>query len=164
MADVVHARIRAFVLEEDERVAKMADLPFWWDRIDPNERDPDLPSYTRRHMMLSSYTNWSFTQRWAWDGLQRLLAALLERREPTPQALQQWAYSVALGTRPRPRKAKNAERNARMTHVARSLAWELGLPKEEAIGEIAKALSLPEGTVRSAVDAVRDARPFEKST
>lgn len=163
MADVDHARIRDFVLAEHGRVAKMSDLPFWWDQTNPGESDPDLPNYTRRQTLLFSYSNWSFTKRWAWDGLQSLLKALLDRREPIPETLQWWAYGVALGTRLRPRKAKNAERNARMMHVVRSLRFELGLSKEEAISEIAEAVSLPEGTVRSAVDAVRDVRPFQKS-
>ena len=51
-----------------------------------------------------------------------------------------------------------------MMHVVRALHEELNLSKEDAIGEIAVALSKSEGTVRSAVDLVRDARPFEKLT
>ena len=51
-----------------------------------------------------------------------------------------------------------------MMHVVRVLHEELGLSKEDAIGEIAVALAMFEGTVRSAVDLVRDTRPFEKST
>ena len=164
MAKVDHGRIRAFVEDEGDKFSELADLPFWWDAIPEDEPDSGLPAYTARHMLLSSYSNWSFTKHWAWSGMKQLLAVLLERREPIPEALQHWAYAVALGTRPRPRKAKNAERNARLMHVVRALHEELELSKEDAIGEIAVALSMSEGTVRSAVDLVRDTRPFEKST
>ena len=164
MAEVDHGRIRAFVEDEGDKFIELADLPFWWETIPDDALDSRLPNYTARHMLLVSYSNWSFTKRWAWDGMERLLKTLLERREPIPQELQYWAYGVALGTRPRPRKTKNAERNARMTHVVSALHEELVLSKEDAIGEIAVALSMAEGTVRSAVDLVRDTRPFEKST
>ena len=149
---------------EGAKFAELADLPFWWGTIPEDEPDPRRPAYTARHMLLSSYANWSFTKLWAWEGMRKLLAVLLERRKPIPEALRHWAYGVALGTRPHPRRAKNAERNARMMHVVRALHDELGLSKEDAIGKIAAALSMYEGTVRSAVDLVRDTRPFEKST
>ena len=164
MAKVDHLQIRTFVENKNGQFAEMANLPFWWDSIDPSERDPEFPNYTRRHILLSSYSNWAFMKRWAWDGMQQLLIVLLEHREPIPEALQCWAYSVAIGTWSRPRKTKNAERNARMMHTLRSLKYEMELSKEEAIAEIAVALRLSEGTVRSAVDVVRDARPFQKST
>ena len=162
MAKVDHSRICAFVENAGDRFPERTNLPFWWDRVPEDELDQDLPAYTARDMLLASYSNWSFTKRWAWDGMKKLLAVLLERREPIPDTLQYWAYGVALKTRPRPRMAKNAERNARMAHVFRALHEELNLSKEDAIGEIAVALSKSEGTVRSVVDLVRDARPFEK--
>ena len=164
MAEVDHSRIRAFVENEGVRFPELVDLPFWWRAIPEDTLDPLLHNYTARDMLLASYSNWSFTKRWAWDGMEKLLTVLSERREPIPDTLQHWAYGVALKTRPRPRMAKNAERNARMMHVVRALHEELNLSKEDAIGEIAVALSKSEGTVRSAVDLVRDARPFEKLT
>ena len=162
---VDHESIRAFVDNDGDKFAELADLHLWWDSLPPDAGDAKFPNYTSRHFLILSYSNWSFSKRWAWDGMQQLLAVLLERREPIPEELQYWAYGVVLGTRPRPRKAKNAERNAKMMHIVRTLQEDMGLSKEEAIAEIATALGgKPEGTVRSAVDAVRDARPFEKST
>ena len=162
--------IRAVVNAEDG-APNLDDLPDVWDRIDPKERDTNLPNYTRRDILLSSYSNWSFSKRWAWDGLQRLLKVLMDRREPIPETLQRWAFGVAAGSWPRPRKAQNEERDSRMADLVRIMR-DNGWTREAAIAEIAEALPpmdgrtgedghLPTGTARSAVDKVRDAHPFK---
>lgn len=156
-------RLRTFLKNGGENFHELADLPFWWDYFPPDAMSPDMPSYTKRTMLLVSYSNWAFTKPWAWEGLRRLLRVLLERREPIPGILQEWAYAYAVGTRKRPGQRRgrkeNSERNARVMHALRILR-DAGFSRDAAIREIAAALNVSFETVRSAIRKEVNDHPF----
>ena len=106
------AAIKALLNDDEEGHFQklLEDLPFWWAAIPPDERDPNLPDYLMRDTSLISYSNWAFTKPWAWEGLRRLLDTLLERREPIPEFLQEWANNVASGRRKPPEKLGRREK------------------------------------------------------
>ncbi len=165
--------IRAFVNNEDGGYPMLADLPAWWDTTDPDARAPELPNYSARVVLIASYMNWSSTSRWAWDGLNRLLATLQDRREPLPDLLKDWAcgvvssqyrntFKVPAKTR-NPRYGPKEDRDFRINRVYHTLREE-GRTVENTIGEIAFACSLPEDTVRSILRKMRRWHPFKKAT
>lgn len=165
--------IRAFIENEDGSYPKLADLPAWWDATDPDARAPDLPNHLARDVLIWSYSNWAFTKRWAWEGLNRLLVALQDRREPIPDALKDWACTVVArqhqGTlkvpaKPRnPRYAANDDRDVRIMRVYNVLRRE-GWTVEKAVGDIACTCDLPEDTVRSVLRKMRRMHPFKGAT
>ena len=171
--DKWYAGIRAFVENEGGSYPELADLLAWWDATGPDARAPDLPNYSARHVLILSYVNFAFTKRWAWDGLNRLLVALEERREPIPDALKDWAGSVVSrrfrGALNVPRKqgggpfAHKDDRDFRIMRVYNALREE-GWTQESAIGEIALACDVPEDTVGSVFKKMRRFQPFKRAT
>jgi hypothetical protein len=163
VGDVDIDKLRAFLTNEDGKVAELADLPVWWDRIPADAMAPDLPTYPERIVLIASYMNWSHTRPWAWAGLQRLLRVLRERREPIPELLTDWALNVASST-PWPRRGRGRpredERDGRVLY-ALSLLRRDGLTKEKAIEKIACALpDVDYDGVRSIVRKMAKAAPF----
>ena len=152
-----------FLNDEPGRYPRLADLPYWWDNTPPDAMDGQLPNYTQRVILLASYTNWSHTKSWAWEGLRRLLETLLGRQEPIPDILQVWAYEVASGHLKKPGQGRGrreeAERNARIMASLRILTAQ-GFTEKATIEEIADALHCEVETVRSAIRKVRQDRPF----
>ena len=176
MADLSEAEvddIRAFVENEDGSFPELADLPAWWDATAPDARDPNFPSYRARDVLIWSYSNWAFTKRWAWDGLNQLLVTLEERREPIPDALKDWACTVVSRrfreTLKIPRKqgsgpfASQDDRDVRIMRV-HSILRDEGRTHEKAIGDIAGACDLPEDTVVSIAKKMHRMHPFKGST
>ena len=154
----------AAVLAGKDGSPELADLPAWWDRTPPEARLPD--GRLARDALLSSYSNWAFTKLWAWEGLERLLSILLERREPIPPTLALWAYTAASRQRKPPdRRGRpdEAERNARIVHALGVLRHEHGYKREPAMKEIAGALVVSFDAVRSAVRTVEKAEPFPRT-
>ena len=158
---------RDFLLNADGTYPELAGLPYWWDRIPPDARARDLPSYGERDVVRSSDSNWVFPKRWARSGPRTLLRTLPnetsrvpERCEtgPTPLA----AKSVpsrgvsAAGQRYRP---EESEWNARIVHAIRALRIE-GLTEETAAEEVAPTLNPLLEAVRSVVHKVKSDKPF----
>ena len=165
--------IRAFIENEDGSYPALADLVARWDSLAPDARAPDLPDYLARDVLIWSYSNFAFTKRWAWDGLNRLLVALEDRREPVPNALKDWACSVVSrkfrGTLKIPPKSRNPrfapqdDRDFRIMRVYDVLRYA-GCTRENAIAEIALAWGKPEDTVASIIKKMRGFQPFKRST
>ena len=166
MVEFDHEKIQAFVMNKDGKCAEVSNLPFWWDATPPDARDPDLPNYLARDVLIWSYQNWAFTKRWAWDGLNRLLVTLEQRRERIPDSLKDWACSVVSrqfrDTTFRPPRKQNRkspfsaqdERDFLIMHVYRCLRSD-GLSHEEAhqrnrdctwLGGRDRRIHLPENT------------------
>ena len=165
--------IRAFIENEDGSYPKLEDLVARWDSLSPDARSPDLLHRSKREHLIISYMNFSHTKRWAWDGLNQLLITLEDRREPIPNVLKDWAYSVvsrqARGTLKKPNKinrnnpkfAHQDERDMRIKRVMDVLR-EDGMSREEAIFKIADALNLPKTTVESVVCKMEKFSPFPR--
>ncbi len=115
-------------------------------------------SCSQRLILIVSYSNWAFTKTWAWEGLRRLLAELIERGEPVPLALRlAWSDPFAAGRRKPPSRRgrpDKTDRDARITHVLRALQGQ-GLTQEDVMRAMADAMGLSYETVRSAVRRVR---------
>ena len=156
--------IRDVVHNESGRFPELADLPAHWDQIPPDEMAPDFQGLTEREVIVACYSNWAFSKRWAWDGLDRLLRTLESRGQPIPDTLKVWAVGVVTGSRtppPKPRNPRYApqdERNHRIMRLVRSMRTH-GWSREKAIGEIADVLSKSTETIISAVRKVERDRP-----
>ena len=156
--DEWYGGIRAFVENENGSYIELADLPAGWDAIKPDGRD-------ERELLIASYMNYALKHRWAWDGLNRLLVTLEDRREPIPDILKVWACSVVSrkfrGKLKVPRKQQDGSRFAaqddrdfRIMSLYRKLRDEK-MTKENAIGDIARGCSLPEGTIESVINKMQ---------
>lgn len=156
--DLLYRKILAYRDNKDAVFPKLADLPTRWHAIPPDERDPDLPHASARDIQLRIYRNFASTKRWAWDGLNRLLADLLEREEPIPQVLADWACHVVVrtwkGELKTPRKQGNSpyasqdERDFLIVvryYVLRGDGWRYRAVLESIEG----TFDMPEGTIRS---------------
>jgi len=162
--------IRFCVEDKAGYFTELANLPDRWNAIPPDERDPQHPTLSGRDMLLGIYVHFAPTRRWAWDGVNRLLAALLEQNKPIPSALAYWACLVTMrrwkGELKTPRKrgksptASQDERDVRIMHTYRSLRAQ-GWTRERAIGDIAEALDKPEDTIRSVLRKMRDFKPVD---
>ena len=51
-------------------------------------------------MVVANLSNWSLTQRWAWDELQRRLRVCLDAGRLPAGVLAHWAATVAAGRKP----------------------------------------------------------------
>ena len=125
------------------------------------------PATAEGMLWITSLVNWSLTQRWAWDALQRLLRALRYERQPIPLPLREWADGVAVGDRPRPGQGpgrrSNEERDFRIWIVVRTLVREQGKLQAEAHTEVSAALpheNLSPSGIKSICQRMRVARPF----
>ena len=142
--DVERDNIRAFIKNEDGSYPALADLVAQWDSLAPDARAPDLPNYLAREVLIFSYSNFAFTKRWAWDGLNQLLVTLQDRGQPIPDALKNWACTVVSrqfqGTRgiipPKSRSARFAPQDDRDFRIMRvyNVLREAGRNHENAIG------------------------------
>ena len=155
----LHESIRAFV--DDPDVPTLADLPARWDAVSaaPLGTMPDSGRrFTRRDLLLWYYAPWARSRRWAWDGMQALARHLMDRGEDLPEHLLRWACLVATDRLPRPRSRANEDRDNRFWRVLHQLR-SAGYTREAAIAAIAEAMSMPEATVRSALEKEASARP-----
>lgn len=166
--------IRAFVDNEDDSFPELADLPAAWDATPPDLRDSNFPDHSARHALILSYINWAFTKRWAWDGLNRLLAALEERREPVPDYLKDWACSVVsrrytgklkIPSKPgNPRDAAQDDRDFRIMRVYNVLLQK-GWSEKKARDEIMRALGhTDDDTIRPVFRKMENFHAFKPVT
>ena len=171
-AEVLDDDIRAFI-EGDGAYPELADLPGRWDSLPPDARAPNHPNYSARVILIASYINFAHTKRWAWDGLNRLLVTLQERREPIPDDLQWWACTVVsrmwertlnIPSKPRnPRFAAQDDRDFRIMRVVRVLREELDMSREAAIAKVAGALGAKESTIKTVVEKMESFAPFKRT-
>ena len=155
---------RAVIVENIGNMPKREDLVRQWDQVPPDAMDQRFPGLRARDVLISSYWNWAFTKAWAREGLQQLMAKLIERREPIPRILQDWAVLFAAGRleslAQRGRK-EQWNRNVRTWSSVRLLRGH-GYTQQAAVALIADALRCSEENVRSVVRKVENARPFDK--
>ena len=165
--------IRAFVIDQAGSYPPLEDLPARWDRTPADARDPKAPGYLLRDTLIYGAMNWAHTKRWAWDGLNRLLVTLEDRREAIPEPLKAWACSVvarqARGTfkapqrmRNNPRFASKDERDVRIMTVHRTLIGA-GMTDTDAKEAIMTALvdDMDSETVRSVYRKMAKFSPFK---
>jgi len=163
-ADRLRRKIRAYRDNKVPIFPELTDLPARWHAIPPDERDPDLPHASARDIQLRIYRNFAPTKRWAWDGLNRLLADLLKREEPIPQVLADWACHVVVRAwkdelKP-PRKQGNSPYASQDERDFLIVVWYYDLRgkgwKYWAVLEIIQEqLDMPEGTLRSVIRKMR---------
>ena len=111
----------------------------------PPEADPRLMS----HSLIVRYANAAKRHRWAWDGL---VGLLYETKGDEPPVLAAWACAVMREARKAPRKGNEDvhEKDARIRFAFNLLRQRLKY--WPAIGELADATGIPDGTIKSAVD------------
>ena len=164
--------IRDFVANTDDRYPDLADmLVALWNDGDPAVPDPHLPKYPLGVTLLASYVNFSHTKWWAWDALDRLFKALMERREPIPELLQIHVNHAYAGLTKPPRKPRNKRyaprdsRDMRIMRVHRVLCG-FGMTEKDAKDTIMTALVgyMEEDAIRSVYRKMRNFSPFRQAT
>ena len=151
------------IINEEGYFPELADLPIWLGAFPPDIRSSKFPAFPMRDILLYSYVNWSHTKPWAWEGLRRLLRTLLERGEPIPEILQEWANAKASEKIEPPGQGRgrkeNADRDARIMAILRAFRSK-GHSLEKAKEVIADAINLSPEAVESVIKKVKTARPF----
>ena len=167
MTHKLTAEEEAFLTEVFDPRSQMVAISFdfvrQWDSIPGDAPYPEAPHYTERDVFLGSRLNWSHTETWAWDGMQKLLAELERRREPIPEPLRMWANAVATGILPRPGsgpgRKRETERNNLIVVVHQYLRkW--GCSWEQATQEISDRTYLSFDAVKKAMRTHKRNRPF----
>ena len=111
-------------------------------------------------MVVANLSNWSFTQQWAWDELQRRLRICLGAGRLPAGMLAIWAATVAAGREP-PRYNENEDRNWRVLAVVNVLVRR-GESERKAVHQVAEEISRTPEAVYSILRKMR-AGPFVKS-
>ena len=146
--------LRAYLHGRDPQNPPFWDLVARWDLA----REAPNPAQSRG-LLLIWWCAASKSERWAWDGLRKLLRTLLERPERTPQSLKVWALDVASGRLPRPptpvgRPAED-ERNVRIYYTFQFLQLQ-GVSRKRALEKIGKEMHRSPKTIDSAQQRARD--------
>ena len=110
-------------------------------------------------MVVANLSNWSLTQRWAWDELQRRLRVCLDAGRQPAGVLAYWAATVAAG-RKRPRYNDNDDRDWRVLAVVNVLVRR-GERERKAVHQVAKEIGRSPEAVYSILGKMR-AGPFVK--
>ena len=108
---------------------------------------------------LASLSNWSFTQRWAWNELQRRVRVCLDQGRPLAGVLALWAATVAVGRTP-PRHNANEDRDWRVLAVANVL-MRRGYSERAAVHMVAPEINKSPEAVYSILRKIRQ-EPFVK--
>lgn len=114
-------------------------------------------------MTVGGLANWSFTQRWAWDELQRRLRVCLDAGRPPAGVLAHWAATVAVGSkagRKPPRSNENEDRDWRVLAVVDELVRR-GERERAAVHQVAAEINRSPEAVYSILRKIR-AGPFVK--
>ena len=138
---------RAFLLNEDGKSHRLADLPRKWDR--PGRTAPDV----YRVLLVWHYNRIADTKPWAWEGLCNLLNHLRDNEEEIPDHLLSWALDFACGRRTPPKlvgRKPDDDRNARILRTLEDLQRDR-VTRAEAIRQIAELMNLSPEAVISAV-------------
>ena len=104
-------------------------------------------------LSLASLWNWSLSQRWAWDELQRRLRVCLDQGRPPTGVLAFWAATVAVGRTP-PRHNANEDRDWRVLAVANVL-MRRGYSERAAVHMVAPEINKSPAAVYSALRKIR---------
>ena len=119
---------------------------------------------TDQEFWIASWMNWSFTKRWAWNALQRLLRELREKRQPVPPLLTAWAHEVAIGDRAHPQlrrgRPSDDDRDMRINLVVRVLERHQGRSHAAACKEVGEVVAMSTAAIKSICRRVLTARPF----
>ena len=110
---------------------------------------------------LASLSNWSFTQRWAWNELQRRVRVCLDQGRPLAGVLALWAATVAVGRTP-PRHNANEDRDWRVLVVANVL-MRRGYSERATVHMVAPEINKSPEAVYSILRKIRQ-RPFVKKS
>ena len=111
-------------------------------------------------MAVANLSNWSFTQQWAWDELQRRVRVCLDAGRLPAGMLAFWAATVTVGQKP-PRKNDNEDRDWRVL-VAVNVLVQRGESERKAVCQVAKEINRSEEAVYSILRKMR-AGPFVKN-
>ena len=109
---------------------------------------------------VASLSNWSSTQRWAWDELQRRVRVCLAAGRLPAGVLAHWAATVAAG-RELPRNNENEDRDWRVLAVVNVLVRR-GESERKAVHQVAEEISRTPEAVYSILRKMR-AGPFVKN-
>ena len=104
-------------------------------------------------LSLASLWNWSLSQRWAWDELQRRLRVCLDQGRPLAGVLALWAATVAVGRTP-PRHNANEDRDWRVLVVVNVL-MRRGYSERAAVHMVAPEINKSPEAVYSALRKIR---------
>ena len=111
---------------------------------------------------VASLSNWSFTQRWAWEELQRRLRVCLDQGRPPTGLLAFWAATVVAGGRKPPRQNANEDRDWRALAVVNVL-MRCGHSERAAVHMIAPEINKSPEAVYSILRKIRQG-PFVKKS
>lgn len=139
---------------EDGLLIPHTDIVSKWHLASADEPHPDYPELSQRDALLLGAVVLSSKRRWAWDGLNRLLADLMDRGEPIPKLLDDWVRAAHTGRSEEPPKLRNpdfAPRDDRSLRIWRAYRWfrDGGWSKRGAYVEIGAALDEPPETIRT---------------
>ena len=112
-------------------------------------------------LSLASLWNWSLSQRWAWDEIQRRLRVCLDQGRPPTGILASWAATVAVGRTP-PRHNANQDRDWRVLAVVNVLDRR-GYSERAAVRMVAPEINKSPEAVHSILRKIR-AGPHGKKT
>ena len=99
-------------------------------------------------------SNWSFTQRWAWEELQRRLRVCLDQSRPPTGLLAFWAATVVAGGRKPPRQNANEDRDWRVLEVVTALVRR-GYSEWAAVRMVAREINKAVETIYSILRKIR---------
>ena len=103
---------------------------------------------------LASLWNWSLSQRWAWEELQRRLRVCLDQGRPPTGLLAFWAATVATGQMKPPRHKAHDDRDWRVLAVVNVL-MRRGYSERTAVHMVASGISRSPEAVYSALRKIR---------
>ena len=111
---------------------------------------------------VASLSNWSFTQRWAWEEIQRRLRVCLDQGRPPTGLLAFWAATVATGQMKPPRHKAHDDRDWRVLAVVNVL-MRRGYSERAAVRMVAPEINKSPEAVHSILRKIR-AGPHGKKT
>ena len=106
-------------------------------------------------LSLASLWNWSLSQRWAWDEIQRRLRVCLDQGRPPTGILASWAATVATGQMKPPRRKAHDDRDWRVLAVVTALMRGGGYSERAAVHMIASGINKSPEAVYSALRKIR---------
>ena len=105
-------------------------------------------------LSLQSLWNWSLSQRWAWDELQRRVRVCLEQGRTPAGILAFWAATVATGQMKPPRHKAHDDRDWRVLEVVTALVRG-GYSERAAVRMVASGISKSPEAIYSALRKIR---------
>ncbi len=113
-----------------------------------------LPARLASELSLQELWNWSLSQQWAWDELQRQLRACVDMEQPPTGMLASWAALVATGQMKPPRHKAHDDRDWRVLEVVNVL-MRRGYSERAAVHMVASEISRSPEAVYSILRKIR---------